>query len=150
MTDLLTDEDLYCLAESVWLNILSTPIKRAETASPVSLPAMMSSVQITGDWEGAIVVACSKALGTHLATQMLGMEPDEIDDEMLRDVMGEIANMTGGSVKGVLPGLNTLTLPTVTAGPPESTSIAHTRVINEIHAECEGDTVQVIVLEKVG
>ncbi len=151
MSDLLSNDDLFSLTENVWVNILGLDLVRdSNDDGKIGDDGIVASVQITGEWEGAILVACPRSLGMVLASQMLGMEPDEIDDEMLRDAMGEIANMTGGSVKGVIPGSNTLTLPTVAEGAPDSMSIAKTRMINCFTATCETQSVVVTVMVKEG
>lgn len=149
MTDLLSNDDLFSLTESVWQNILGLELSRdINDDGKIDDRAVISSVQITGDWEGAVTVACSRPHAMELAAAMFQMESTDIDDEMMRDAMGEIANMTGGSVKGIAPGTNTLTLPTVAEGAEDSMSITGTVQLNRISATCLQNTVVVNVFGK--
>jgi len=149
MTEILSDDDLFELAQTVWTSILGLELERANDADgKVGDRTVTSCVQITGEWEGAVTVACSKSLATQLASSMFAMEPDELDDEMIRDAMGEIANMTGGNVKGAAPGQNTLALPTVTEGEEGAMHIAKTRPLNRVVGVCSGEPVVVTVLGK--
>lgn len=150
MTDnLLSDDDLFTLAETVWSSMLGLELARAgENDGKVGERTITSCVQITGDWEGACTIECSPKLATQFAATMFAMEPDELDEEMIRDAMGELANMTGGNVKGVAPGENTLALPTVTEGEEGGVHIAKSRVLNRVVGAVEGEPVIVTVFGK--
>jgi len=51
------------------------------------------------------------------AAEAMFMEPAaDLSAEQVADVAGELANMVGGSAKGLLPGPSTLSLPTVAFG----------------------------------
>lgn len=149
MDQIITDEDLFSLAQSVWSSVLGLELTLGgEHDGKIGDTAMTSCVQITGDWEGAVTVACSSSLATNVASAMFGMEAGELSDEEIRDAMGEVANMTGGNVKGVAPGENTLALPTVSQGDQGSLSIAKTRKLNQVIGQCEGEPVVVTVFGK--
>lgn len=151
MTSIVTDDDLFSLAETVWQSVLGLELQRAsDTDGKIGDTAMTSCVQIMGDWEGAVTVVCAPSLATKLACAMFQMEADEISEDEIRDAMGEIANMTGGNVKGMAPGTNTLALPTVTEGDQGSLSIARTRQLNRVVAITEGEPVIVTVMGKEG
>ena len=55
-------------------------------------------VGFAGSYNGMISISTPKKLAISLAEQMLGMEISECDDDV-RDALGEIANMIGGSFK---------------------------------------------------
>jgi chemotaxis protein CheX len=149
MTEILTNDDLFSLAESVWSSMLGLELERADDADgKVGDRTITSCVQITGEWEGAVTIACSSTLAARLASAMFALEPDELDDEMTRDAMGEIANMTGGNVKGVAPGQNTLTLPTVSEGEEGTLRIAKTVKLNRVVGVTDGEPIVVTVYGK--
>lgn len=149
MTSIVTDDDLFALAETVWESMLGLSLTRDdEQDGKIGENTVTSCVQIMGDWEGAVTVACSPNLANKLASAMFQMEPDEISDAEVRDAMGEIANMTGGNVKGMAPGTNTLALPTVTEGEQGALSIARTTLLNRVVASSEGEPVLITVLGK--
>ncbi|MDD5286053.1 MAG: chemotaxis protein CheX [Desulfuromonadaceae bacterium] len=75
-------------------------------------------VGFAGTYSGVISIHCPVDLAMKITSSMLGMECDEVNDD-LNDAIGEIANMLGGSVKQVLSkgGLDVkLSIPTVIAG----------------------------------
>lgn len=149
MTEILNNDDLFELAETVWSSMLGVELTRAEDVDgKVGDRTITACVQITGDWEGAVTVACSPHLAGSLASAMFAMDLEELDDEMIRDAMGELANMTGGNVKGVAPGENTLALPTVTEGEEGSVHIAKSRQLNRVVGVANGEPVVVTVFGK--
>lgn len=102
---------------------------------------LTSMVGLAGSYTGLLALHCPKALALKVASNMLGMEVAEIDDDV-NDAMGEMANMVGGDVKHIFSpkgsDLN-LSTPTVIYGGDynlESISEAGTLVIP---FECEGE-----------
>jgi chemotaxis protein CheX len=75
-------------------------------------------VGLAGIYTGILSIHCPKALALKITSNMLGMEVDEVGDDV-NDALGEIANMLGGHVKQVLSkggsDLN-LSIPTVISG----------------------------------
>jgi chemotaxis protein CheX len=112
-------EDLAEMVEQVWTSYLDPegvdpliPAESGEAASEVH-----SSVSITGTWQGAVVYGSSVAAARHAAAAFLAMEPDEVSEEDISDVLGEIANIVGGNVKAMLPAGCLLSLPQVVLAP---------------------------------
>jgi chemotaxis protein CheX len=55
-------------------------------------------IGFAGSYHGMISINTPQTLALSIASQMLGMELTECDDDV-RDALGEIANMVGGSFK---------------------------------------------------
>ena len=75
-------------------------------------------VGFAGLYSGVISVHCPVELAKKITSAMLGVECDEVNED-LNDAIGEIANMLGGGVKQVLSkgGLDVkLSIPTVISG----------------------------------
>ena len=80
--------------------------------------SITSMVGFAGTYSGVISIHCPVSLALRITSNMLGMECDEVNDD-LNDAIGEIANMLGGGVKQVLSkgGLDVkLSIPTVISG----------------------------------
>lgn len=149
MEAILSNDDLFELAQTVWSSMLDLEIDRAtDVDGKVGDRSMTALVQITGDWEGAVTIECASKLATRFAVSMFAMEEDELDDEMIRDAMGELANMTGGNVKGVAPGENTLALPTVSEGVEGGIHIPKSKVLNKVVAELDSAPIVFTVFGK--
>ncbi|GFO60269.1 chemotaxis protein CheX [Geomonas silvestris] len=102
---------------------------------------LTSMVGLAGSYTGLLALHCPKALALKVASNMLGMEVADIDEDV-NDAMGEMANMVGGDVKHIFSpkgsDLN-LSTPTVIYGSDynlESISQAGTLVIP---FQCEGE-----------
>ena len=75
-----------------------------------------ASISITGAWNGTTVLTCSASAVRRAAAVMFGMTEDEVGAEELTDAIGELINVVGGNIKGILPGPTELSLPSVHEG----------------------------------
>ncbi len=91
---------------------------------PVEHPVGPSEAQFTalvglaGNICGVLSIRCSEEAARVMASKMLGMPPDEVDNDSL-DALGEIANMIAGNFKGKLSGVGNhcmLSVPTIIVG----------------------------------
>lgn len=118
---LLTAEDLSEIVALSWSTLTSL------VADPVPVPAeqhgdaadrVTASIAIGGAWVGTVVLGCPRSLATLAAAGMFDVAVTDLDERDVLDAMGEIANVVGGSVKGVVSSLGdcTLSLPIVSVG----------------------------------
>ena len=83
---------------------------------------VFGSVGFEGDINGVVYLCIPDDFATHAAGEILGMTKHEVKesgDEVVRDVIGEITNMTVGGFKNALCDIGfpcKLTLPTVVRG----------------------------------
>jgi chemotaxis protein CheX len=114
-----TEGDLAEMVEQVWVSYLDpegvSPLVVHGDAKQVS--EVHSTVSITGSWHGHLVYASSRNAAMKAAAAFLAMEPDEVGQEDISDVLGELANIVGGNVKAMLPAGCFLSLPTVVLAP---------------------------------
>lgn len=102
-------EDLHEIVEQVWSSYLDPdgiepllPIFSEEDVAALKTD-MHASVSITGTWHGHVVVACNEPAAKNCSAAFLAMEADEVGEEDMMDVLGELANIVGGNVKSMLP-----------------------------------------------
>jgi chemotaxis protein CheX len=75
-------------------------------------------VGLAGQLCGILSVRCSAKSASHMASRMLGIDPDKAGPEMW-DALGEICNMVAGNFKNKISGLGDgcmLSVPTVITG----------------------------------
>src|SRR5258708_26089880 len=96
-------------------------------ACPLEVPAsppiekgldITAMVGLAGQLCGVLTVRCSAKSATHMASRMLGTDPDIAGPEVW-DAMGEICNMVAGNFKNKISGLGDgcmLSVPTVITG----------------------------------
>jgi len=72
-------------------------------------------VDIDGERPLRTLVATGRGTADRIARALLAMGPqDPVEQDDVRDALGEIANVIGGNVKGLLPERSALSLPVVT------------------------------------
>ncbi|MCF6378406.1 chemotaxis protein CheX [Nocardioides KLBMP 9356] len=71
-----------------------------------------ASVSVRGAWNGWITLEVSRAAAHDLTRRML--HDDDVDDDDVRDAVGELVNVLGGNVKSLLVDGCVLGLPEVT------------------------------------
>ncbi len=82
-----------------------------------------------------------------IASNMFDMSEDELTEAEIRDALGEIVNMVGGNLKGIVEGESSLSLPCVciSAGSaPFDSSFVGLTVSNR----CQGDPLIVRLLDR--
>lgn len=83
---------------------------------------VFGTVGFQGEVNGVVYLCIPDDFAQHAASEILGMSPNEVTmggDEVVRDVIGEITNMTVGGFKNALCDIGfpcKLTLPTVVRG----------------------------------
>ena len=145
----MTDVDFAEVVENVFTGMLGFDLVRTHTDHVAAREARyIGTVHITGPWSGSVVVECPESFGRVVAAAMFGSEPEDVTDDELVDVVGELANMTGGNVKALLEGDSTLSLPTVVRGNDFCVVVPGTHLSRSLAYECSGHVFELRVLAK--
>ncbi len=107
--------DVEMATNEIWSGMLQIELAQA-AVPPKDCNGIGACVQITGAWEGAVRVDCSVELARLATSRFLAVDPSEVQIDQIRDAMGELANMSAGSVKPLLPKPCQLSLPSVADG----------------------------------
>ena len=86
-----------------------------------------SAVQIVGDWQGAVQLDMDLELARRVCANLMGVDATELSPQDVRDAAGELANMTGGSVKTLRAPTCGLSLPSVVTGNSRRGRLLHRR-----------------------
>ncbi len=144
-----SEEQIQQVTTEIWGSMLDLHPAPADGDKGRAKEAMIgASVQITGGWEGAVRLDSSLALARVAAARFVGTEPDQVSIDQVRDAMGELANMSAGMLKNLLPGPSYLSLPSVADGSECNFTICKTNVESEVKFECEGEPFAVSVLRR--
>jgi chemotaxis protein CheX len=100
-------------------------------------------VSITGSWHGHLVYACSTLAAKRAAAAFLAMEVDEVGQEDIQDVLGELANIIGGNVKAMLPNGCFLSLPTVVMAPATASFYPAAERISGLFGQWDGEPISI-------
>lgn len=105
-------------------------------------------VQIAGAWEGAVRVDCSTNLARLATARFLAADPGDIVIDQIRDAMGELANMSAGSVKPLLPKPCQISLPSVADGTDYTFTVPQGQLVLETGFNFEGEALKISVLQR--
>jgi chemotaxis protein CheX len=111
---------------------------------------VVSVVQIVGEWQGAVRLDTDLDLCRLVCSRFLGVEPSDLSPDDIRDAAGELANITGGSVKALIAPTCSLSLPSVVMGQNYEFSLLQGKVIQETSFLHDSGHLLVSVLEKQG
>ncbi len=102
------DGDLEQVVEMVFVTMMGTEAAPAADGAGGKIPAgaFTAEVRMAGAWEGAVRIDFPATLACRLTASFLGIEePAGVNADVL-DVLGEVANMIAGNLKGLLrPGI---------------------------------------------
>ena len=140
--------DLYCLNAEIWGAMLEIALEPAESGEPDSGHDLTGCVQITGAWEGAVRLDLTLRLARVAASRFLGVSEEEVSREQILDAVGELANMTAGSVKMLVPSPSHISLPSVTDGSDYHVLIPRGRLLGQASFAWRKERLIVSVLQK--
>ena len=142
---LVNERDLAEMVEQVWVSYLDPEgVNPLVSTGDESQPSEVhSSVSISGSWTGHVVYASSTAAARKAAAAFLAVDADEVSQEDLSDVLGELANIVGGNVKAMLPPGCFLSLPQVVLAPDSATKYPNAERVTGLYGVWEGEPVSV-------
>lgn len=140
--------ELHEIAAEVWSSFLDDSLIEAlPGAGPAGEDRVIGWVSISGDWCGHLYVTTSAAGAREIAATMFQLEAELIGPSEIADAIGEIANMVGGSVKGMVGADAVLSLPQVVLNTGALLSPdAHQRV--GVSARWHGEPVEFALWER--
>lgn len=141
--------DLEAIIDDTWTAYLADPDGDRSPEPAVDEPdrQVTAAISITGAWDGHVVLKYSKRLAGKIAATLLSLPADEVTPADLVDSAGELANVIGGNVKGLLPQPTAMSLPRVTIGRPDSSYWPHTFALHTATASWRDEAVTVLVLQ---
>jgi Predicted inhibitor of MCP methylation, homolog of CheC len=142
-------EDLGQIVSDIWTSMLGFPVQaRSAPAEMNGTRHLSASVQISGGWDGTVLVSCAEGLARKVAATMFDVEENTTTDDEIRDALGEVANMTAGNVKALVESYCRLSLPMVAEGRELAISIPGSKVVAQANFDCGEDPLSVEVFEK--
>ncbi len=143
------DREICELTNSIWESMVGLEVQRLDEPPPKKegTKFLAGSVHITGSWEGTVMVACSLELARKVAAGMFGIEPEEVAEDEIQDALGEITNITGGSITN-FASPSQLSIPSVSEEADYNVVVPGSQLVSQICFECEGQPLAVTLLRK--
>jgi len=151
MTDMLFTEDLVTeITSSVWRAFLPESDEIIPVPASPAESTLTGSVYISGEWNGLVSLTCSATAATRAAAFMFATDVDEVSDSDVLDAVGELVNIVGGNVKGMLPPPTGLSLPSVTDGTLHVDTRAGAELLVDVHLSWMDEPLHVAIWGKDG
>jgi chemotaxis protein CheX len=113
-----------------------------------TLGSVVAAVQIVGEWQGAVRLDIDLELARQACANLMGLGVNDLSAEDIRDASGELANMTGGSVKALRSPNSKLSLPSVVVGNDFEFSLFQGTVIQTSTFSHESGSLSVSIIER--
>jgi chemotaxis protein CheX len=128
--------ELTQIVESVFGTMLN--LEAVENQNPwfPGADRLTATVHLAGDWNGAVLLECDRRQACCFAGRFLSMDPPEDVDDVVRDVLAELANMIGGNLKCVLTRGIRLSMPSVVDGSDYSLRVCGAEVHERLAFQC--------------
>lgn len=142
------ESQIRSIVRSVWSTQLGLEIFDAEEAvQPSPAATMTAAIHISGDYHGGIRLECSRTIVRSAASIMFDIPADQLVDDDERDVIGELANVVAGNIKALIPGTNSISLPTIVEGSDYRVSTLDVRSSADYSFTLDGESMTVTVME---
>lgn len=143
------DIQIYEVTESVWTSVLGLSVERgAGEEQQREDETLLACVQISGAFEGAVLLESTSDLARRAAAILLGVEEQTASPEELRDTLGELTNIIGGNLKGLLPEPSRLSVPEVFQGKDSNLTVKGSRLVSAVGFHCEGQPLRVALVKR--
>jgi len=134
------------IVESVFASMLRIDALPCDAPWFPSGERITSAVHLSGDWCGAVMIECDRSQACRFAGRFLSEDPPATVDNMVRDVLGELANMVGGNMKCVLTSGIRLSMPVVVDGVDYSMRVCGAEIGERVAFQCADGPFWVTVL----
>jgi chemotaxis protein CheX len=128
--------ELAQIVESVFAAMLKLEVGGCGEPWFPSGDRLTAAVHLAGDWNGAVLLECDRRQACRFAGRFLSMDPPGTVDDVVRDVLGELANMIGGNLKCVLMRGIRLSMPSVVDGSDYSLRVCGAEVRERLAFQC--------------
>jgi chemotaxis protein CheX len=127
-----SEDEVISICQEVWGAFLGDAELVVHGSGPATDgPLVTGCVSIAGEWSGSLFAAESGSLS-----------PAEISD-----AIGELTNMVGGAVKGMVPAPSRLSIPSVSSGVGVNVAIPGARLLISVPFVWAGQTARVSLWE---
>jgi chemotaxis protein CheX len=104
-------DDMVQVVGDVWQTALGLPAVPDDAPPAAPGPRVVGTVKIGGACQAEVTLDCDAALARRAAVTFFAVPDADLTREMVHDAVGELANMTGGQLKALLPEGCTLSPP---------------------------------------
>lgn len=132
----LDEKSIRRIVDEVWTLVLNASTAACCRDGADGESALVSSVDVSGAWEGGVAVRCSLSLARLIAARTHRLQGAEPTNAQMRFALGEIASLLGAGINGLLSKPARVSRPVVVEAPagtpPESRGPASTTWLSSL------------------
>ena len=132
----ITPSELGQVVGSVFETMMGLEVGECKTPWFPSRERLTSAVHLAGDWSGAVLLEFDRGQACRLAGRFLSSDPPETVNDVVRDVLGELASIVGGNLKCVLTRGIGLSMPSVVDGSDYGVRVCGSEVRERLAFQC--------------
>ncbi|HZU80940.1 MAG TPA: chemotaxis protein CheX [Acidimicrobiales bacterium] len=145
MTTTFTEDAISEITRMVWAAIIDPSDELVERAGEAPRRELTGMVEISGTWTGSVCLGFSRRAARQAAAAMFGADADALDDDEVADAVGELVNVVGGNLKGLLPPPAQLSLPSVREGDPTTVGTGRAELVSELQFDWCDEPLSVVI-----
>jgi len=138
--------ELAQIVESVFATMFSLEVDEVETPWFPADDRLTAAVHLAGPCNGAVLLECTRGQACGFAGRFLSQDPPSSVDDVVRDVLGELANMIGGNLKSALTQGIQLSMPMVVNGSDYSVRVYRAEIQDRLAFTCAEGTFWITIL----
>ena len=143
------EQQILTLSQRLWNDHLGLRvIPRDETTQEGDERTWSSCINISGAWQGALMLECPESIVRHAAAMLFASDGDEITTEDIEDALKELSVIIGKQMRQVLPEATKLSRPSIVKEADRTEVLRSLRELTDLHLSCEGRPVRISLLEK--
>lgn len=145
------DRALLATVAKVWNTCLDLQTVDTMPADVVEPPptAVTAAVAVNGAWDGHLRITSPLGPASEIAAVMMAIDRGAVTEQDMADSLGELVNIIGGNLRGLLPKPNQLGLPVVTVGSRGAMRFPASRPSLTVTVGWKGEPIEFCLLEAV-
>ena len=146
------EEEILEITEATWQSMLGLDIRPCpEFQAPPSFSGFLRGrVEITGAWNGVVMLHGAQKLAGAAAAVIFSADQDSVTEQDQMDAIYELSNIIAGNIKSLLPEPCQLSLPTVSTSVEQSITVEGAERVSELMFDCQGQHLFVTVWHRQG
>ena len=145
---MVSTEEILEITDNIFNTMLGSEVTLADDCElSEGHDPLTGCIQISGEWNGAVMVQTTGNFASQAASLMLGVKSEDVQAADIQDTIAELTNMIGGNIKSLVPNPSVLSLPTITTGKEFDVRVPDTTLANRVPLECNGQQLCVALLQ---
>ena len=143
-------DEIFQITANIWETAIALHLEPGEPAAVTNRARSTAAcIQITGAWNGAILLDCPAEVARMAGSAMFDTDLTNVTVDEMQDAIAELVNMIGGNFKALLPETCYLSLPSVVEGGDYSARVPGSVLLGKVPFSCDGHAMSITVLEKI-